>query len=819
MMKKFDLNKNWKFKIDQHQSHPVENPKLDKWMGCTIPGTVHTDLLNLGYIEDPFYEDNELKLKWISDCNWDYKTSFDFPVDFEKDSPVLIVFDGLDTIAESFLNGESIGNFDNMFRRYEVDITSKLLEKDNELLVKFSSPVKYAKAQEEKYGKLYVEVNTERVYTRKAQYSYGWDWGPSFPTMGIYKPVFILQRNNSSIRNSKFQTIEISKDKAVVEIDVEIEGSINSDSILEVSLSLKDKLIKEEVVGTVKSTNKIRMEIKNPLLWWPCCLGSQSLYNLTSVLKTKNEKIVDIEKKKIGIRTLELLLEENGKNTFKMLVNDKEIFIKGVNWIPTDSFLPRVSDEKYINLLSLAKEANCNMIRIWGGGIYEQDILYKLCDELGLLVWQDFMFACGSYPEHDEFIENVKIEIKQNVERLQHHPSIAMWCGNNECEWLWYQNRGKDISKLPGYNIYHHIIPGILKDIDPIRPYWPSSPYGYDEDPNDQKSGNTHQWNIWSNWIDYTEVVNDNSIFVSEFGFQAPANKETWEEVLSDKNLQSNNALFEFHNKQIEGQKRIFQFMSNHLPVAHEWDDFIYLTQLNQGLALKSCIEYWRGNWPRTNGAIIWQLNDCWPAISWSIIDSDIAPKLSYFFVKDVYSDQILTIIKEDSIVNINFNNHSKTKTIRGLLKLHIVEQKSGKVIREFDKQFSFQSCKNNIIHTVPIEELRKNGKYILIASVYNEDHEMLHRNFYLEQEWKNVKLPEAKFEIEFKDESDLYVLLKSNTPTFFVDLAHPNIKFDTRGFILLPGETKKIKIIQDYQGQFEPDKMELHSLNKYMSS
>ena len=816
MRKKIELSDQWYFKL----SNNVDGfDQFNKWMGCTIPGTVHTDLLNLGYIEDPFFEDNELKLQWISDYDWDYKISFDFPDEFEKDSPVLIVFDGLDTIAEVFLNGESIGKFDNMFRRYEIDVSSRLLEKNNELVVKFASPIKYAQAQEEKYGKLYVEVNTERVYTRKAQYSYGWDWGPSFPTMGIYKPVFILQRNNTSIRNSKFQTIEISKDKAIVEIDIEIEGSINPDSILEVSLSFKDKLIEKEVVGMVTSTNKIRMEINNPLLWWPCCLGSQSLYYLTSALKTKNEKIVDIEKKKIGIRTLELLLEENGRNSFKMLVNNKEIFIKGVNWIPTDSFLPRVSKEKYTRLLSLAKEANCNMIRIWGGGIYERDKLYELCDELGLLVWQDFMFACGSYPEHDEFIENVKIEIKQNVERLQHHPSIAMWCGNNECEWLWYQNRGKDISKLPGYNIYHHIIPGILKDIDPLRPYWPSSPFGYDEDPNDQKSGNTHQWNIWSNWIDYTEVVNDNSLFVSEFGFQAPANKETWEEVLSDKNLQSNNALFEFHNKQIEGQKRIFQFMSDHLPVAHEWDDYIYLTQLDQGLALKSCIEHWRANWPRTNGTIIWQLNDCWPAISWSIIDSDLTPKLSYYFVKDVYSDQILTINKENSTININLNNHSKTKTKLCLLKLHIIEQRSGKVIEEYDKQFSIQNCRNSIVHKVPIEELRNNGEHILIASVFNENYKLLHRNFYLEQEWKNVKLTEAKFEVEFTEESDLYVLLKSNTPTFFVDLYHPHIKFDARGFILLPGETKKIKIIQDYHGQFEPDKLKLHSLNKYMSS
>jgi len=814
MKKKFELSDNWFFKINDNTEG---YNKFKEWMKCEVPGTVHTDLLNLGLIEDPFYEDNELNLQWICNYDWLYKTSFDYPDEFEKDSPVFIVFDGLDTIAEAFLNGEALYKFDNMFRSYKIDISSKLTKKNNELIIKFNSPGIYAKLQEKRYGKLYVEVNTERVYTRKAQYSYGWDWGPSFPTMGIYKPIYLLQKDKTSIKNLKCDTIEISKDKAIVEIDVEIEGSINSESTMEVSLSLNDQFI-EEVITKVTNSNNIRMEIDNPALWWPCCLGSQPLYNLTATLKDNDDEIIDLNKRTVGIRTVELLLKKNGKSTFKFLINKKEIFVKGVNWIPTDSFLSRASRNRYNKLLLLAKKANCNMIRVWGGGIYEQDIFYELCDELGLLVWQDFMFACGSYPENEEFIENVKTEVIQNVERLQHHPSIALWCGNNECEWLWYQNKDKDMSKLPGYKIYHNLIPTLLKDVDPKRPYWQSSPFGFDEDPNDQNSGNTHQWNIWSNWIDYAEVTKDNSLFVSEFGFQAPANKSTWIAVLSKDNRHCDNPMFEFHNKQIEGQKRIFQFLSDHLPTTCEWDDFIYLTQLNQGLALKSCIEHWRANWPRTNGTIIWQLNDCWPAISWSIIDSDLTPKLSYYFVKDVYSDQILTMYKDNSTINIYFNNHSKARKICGILKLHIIEQQTGKVIKEFDKQFSIQNCRTNIIYKIPIQELKNNGDNILIASVYNENYKLLHRNFYLEQEWKNVSLPEANLEIEFTEESDLYVSIKSITPTFFVDLYHPHFQFDARGFILLSGETKKIKIIQNYNGRFEPEDIKVYSLNKYLS-
>jgi len=249
-----------------------------------------------------------------------------------------------------------------------------------------------------------------------------------------------------------------------------------------------------------------------------------------------------------------------------------------------------------------------------------------------------------------------------------------------------------------------------------------------------------------------------------------------------------------------------------------EWNDFIYLAQLNQGLALKSCIEHWRSNWPQTNGTIIWQLNDCWPAVSWSIIDSDLIPKLSYFFVRNVFSPKIITIIKEDEYLKIKLNNHDEG-TFQANLKLHIIQQQSGKIIKECDKEFSVHTCQDNVIHKLPIQELNKYGEYILVASVLNKGSELLYRNFYIEQKWKNVKLPVAKLEFDLIEESDLFVSVKTDTPAFFIDLFHPDIDFNDRGFVLLPGETKKIKIIKNNFDQVDTKNIKVYSLNKYLSS
>ena len=454
-----------------------------------------------------------------------------------------------------------------------------------------------------------------------------------------------------------------------------------------------------------------------------------------------------------------------------------------------------------------------NIVRVWGGGFYENDIFYELCDELGLLIWQDFMFACASYPEHKNFLTNVSNEVTQNVKRLQHHPSIALWCGNNENEWIWQQEQKKSYKLMPGYKIYHDLIPRIIKEIDPTRPYWPSSPFSFDEDPNSHTSGNRHEWGIWSMWKDYEKVKEDQSLFVTEFGFQGPANKKTFEKYLSEKNRKINNPIFEFHNKQIEGPERLIKFLSSHLPIKTNWDDFLYLAQLNQGFALKTCLEHWRQNWPFTNGSIIWQINDCWPVTSWAIIDSELNPKIAYHFVKNIFNQQIVSVIKNNDDLMVQLVNNS-SNDFKFKLKIDVFEN-SGSLINGTTINNQISGNTKKVFKKISISKLPGNKNWIIILSLFNLNDQLVFRNYYTEEKWKfkTLALPEIKIELQNSS-----IIISTNKPVYFVDIYHPELEFSERGFIILPGEEKILNIIGDENSISKKD-FKMFTLNNYLAN
>jgi beta-mannosidase len=804
------LDQKWEFRLAADQESPQADITPQKWYPATIPGTVHTDLLNADLIPDPFYGKNEIDLQWIGQRDWEYQTQFDFPSEMETEKTTYLIFKGLDTFAHIYLNGELIGKTENMFINYRFTVTDRLKEKNNVLKIVFKSALNTARKLIDEHGELFSARWPERSYARKAQYSFGWDWGPAFPTAGMWKPLYLEQNTGITIEACGISTFELSSKEAKLLIDLELAGRAVLAETIEIELSNKKHMVKERFPLDNQLMFRNQITVPNPDLWWPRGYGEQNLYNLKVTLLDISENILDQCQRKTGIRTIELDLGDEDNRAYRFMVNNKPVYAKGANWIPCDSFLPRISDDTYERLVTDAANANMNMLRVWGGGIYEQDIFYELCDSLGIMVWQDFMFACATYWEDPDHLASIGIEVKQNIQRLQHHPSIALWCGNNENEWIWYRSGLGPYTEMPGFRIFHEILPDLVQTYDPFRTYWPTSPFGEDEDPNSEFTGNRHSWDIWSRWVDYTDVDEDRSLFVTEFGFQGPANVDTLNAVIPDDQRSPQSEIFEFHNKQTEGNERLFRFLAAHLPVKMKWDEFIYLTQLNQGLALKTCLEHWRHRWPETSGSIIWQMNDCWPVTSWSLVDSELSAKLAYFFVKNAFADSHIQIQHDSEGINLHLA-HDVELDLADHAVIQIIDAETGKV--KLDLNLPVDNA-THLYNLFSDDELPESGKWIIVADLYDEDDNRLCRNYYSDFPWKYMNLKPAKIEIKKKEDS---LILTSNAPAYFVDLYHPQASFSDKGFILLANENYAVNFEMRGAEKLDLSKIKVVSLNEYL--
>ncbi len=804
------ISENWKFRLAENQDSPIPEITSDKWQSATIPGTVHTDLLDSELIPDPFYAKNEIDVQWIGERDWEYKTHFDFPADFEKEKTTYLIFNGLDTIADIYLNDELIGRTENMFINYRFTVTKRLKAKSNVLKIIFKSALNTARALIDEHGELFSARWPERSYIRKAQYSFGWDWGPALPTAGIWKPLYLEQNDGITIEACGISTFELSDKEARMLIDLELAGRADVAESIHVELSNNKHMVSEKFPLDNQLMSQNQVTVPDPDLWWPRGYGEQNLYDLKVSLLDHSGNVIDQWQKKTGIRTIELDLGEEEDRAFRFVVNNKPVYMKGANWIPSDSFLPRISDETYRQLITGAAEANMNMLRVWGGGIYEQDIFYELCDQLGLMVWQDFMFACATYWEDPDHLASIGIEVKQNIQRLQHHPSIAIWCGNNENEWIWYREGMGPLSDMPGFRIFHEILPDLVQTYDPYRTYWPTSPFGEEDDPNSEFTGNRHSWDIWSRWVDYTDVDEDRSLFVTEFGFQGPANKDTLNSVIPEGDRTTQSEIFEFHNKQDDGNERLFRFLAAHLPVRTDWQDFIYLTQLNQGFALKACLEHWRHRWPETSGSIIWQLNDCWPVTSWSLVDSHWNNKLAYYFVKRAFADEQLQIQRDAEGINLHLIHQSEDE-FEGNVFVQVVDPATGTV--KLDLTINVES-RTPLYSVFSNEELPNDCKWILIASYNDDNGNLVCRNFYSDFQWKHMKMNPADIKVNVKNDT---ILLSSKTPAYFVDLYYPGASFSDRGFIMLENEDYELKFSMSGENKIDPAKIKIYTLNDYL--
>ena len=625
------------------------------------PGCVHTDLMACGDIPDPHYGMNESEVQWVQDEDWLYGRTFDYAVELGQVERVDLVCEGLDTYATVLLNGEEVGRADNMFCTWRWDVTQFLNKKRNRLLVHFASPTRTSKALEAEHGKLFsTDANSSRSYVRKEQCAFGWDWGPTLNSCGVWRPIYLHAYIGGRIADVYAPVDWSNPEEPVVKLRVEVEALRAVDA--ELTAVLKGPDGAEQAVTLSKRLRKganvlkADIAIPQPCLWWPAGQGPQDLYEI-KVTGVIDGKPTDPHSLSIGLRRVELRREADDEGeSFVICVNDRPIFCKGANWIPADTFLPRVTPERYEELVRKAVGANMNMLRVWGGGIYETDEFYDACDRLGVMVWQDFMFACAGYPDNlPEFNDSVRLEAEQNVRRLRNHPSLTLWCGNNENQWghgAW----GWEPQEPWGESIYHKLLPDVCARLDPDRPYWPGSPWGGKE-PNDPGSGDQHCWTVWHGGRPATFYRTFNGRFLSEFGMQSPPALETIHEFIPAAGRHMQSRVMVQHNKSGGGTEKLYGYLASYFRVPAEFEDTVYLMQLVQGEMMKTGIEYWRRRMYRTAGALFWQYNDCWPVSSWSCVDSQHRSKALYHYARRFFAPALPVIAHDGDRLSVSVIN------------------------------------------------------------------------------------------------------------------------------------------------------------------
>ncbi len=641
------------------------------WIAVNVPGDVHSALIAAGRIADPYYNTQELDCAWVEGREWWYRTTFTGPDGLVADERLLLVFEGLDTYATLWLNGQELGRTANMFREHVFDISAAVRQgQANTLAVCFHPPVQVVAGKPVPgLGSLSLGAEPSKTLMRKAQFGYGWDWGPRLPTIGIWRPVLLRRQRVAAIDSLHFFTDAITPERAQVVVKVDLDRFAGQGH-LTVRVTLTDT---EQRVAATQSVNvpadrtgagaHVPLVVENPRLWWTHDLGDPDLYTLDVTLE-QDGAVLDLRSQPVGIRTIALDQspdpDEPGTLFFRFVLNGVPIFAKGGDWIPADSFVGAIPPSRYQRWIMAAREANMNMLRIWGGGIYEHDSFYDLCDSLGVLVWQDFMFACAAYPEDDAaFVEEVRQEAVYQVKRLRNHPSLAAWVGNNECQMIGAFARlfNPEVTTLPGDLFYDTLLPDVVAKWDGAVPYWPGSPYG-GRHPNDQAIGDVHDWTVWHGMsedanltelftkgptpeqVAYTRYAEDQGRFISEFGMHASPVLETLRRVIPEDQLYHHSPSMDHHNKDNPKNKGdLLMLTSTGLP--KDLDEYVDFSMIAQAEGLKFGIEHFRRRKPHCSGTLIWQLNDCWPVLSWAIMDYYGFGKAGYYYTRRVYEPRL----------------------------------------------------------------------------------------------------------------------------------------------------------------------------------
>lgn len=770
-------------------------------IAAEVPGDNYSALLAAGKIPDPYVKKNENDVQWVSDCGWTYQRDFHVSKEFAAEKCVFLNAESIDTFAEISINGNKTGATENMFRRYRFDVKKFLKPGRNTIKIVLRSPVKVAVDESEKQPFPVQWTGNNQVahmnLIRKTQCHAGWDWGICMIPSGIYGELYLQCVESCRIEHVYTEQSHL-KGKCSVKVITELFANVPGQTILNFRLGDQE----EEICVTLKSGLNIVstvFDVKNPHLWWPAGYGPQPLYKLS--VATPDDCI----EKEIGLRKVELInkKDEIGVSmTFR--VNDVDIFCKGANWIPADAFPQRQTPEVFERLLQDAVAANMNMIRVWGGGQYENDAFYTICDRLGLMIWHDMMFSCSLYPSTDTFIANVREEAEYQVKRLRSHPSIVIWCGDNEVAGAvhWYSNEQTREKFLLNYAKLNWEIGKAVKSADPERVFWPSSPCNgpesYGDGWHDDKQGDMHYWEVWHSGKPFEAYFDVIPRFCSEFGYQSFPEMKTIRQFADEVDFNVTSPVMEHHQRNPAGNSKIINMFATYFRIPEGFENFVYLSQVQQAVAIKTAVEYWRHLRPVCMGAIYWQLNDNWPVASWASIDYFGRWKQLHYHAKRFFAPIIISSFQNKSgevevwvtndlmdaaecSISISVMDFSgcETKNIKLKTKvnagsaLKIAVYPVGKLVSSPEVGFMYMR----------LDATSQSGKYG-------------HRNEHFFTQYKRCELSLAKITAKMKKcKNNFEILLTTDKPVFFVNLEMKNIDgiFSDNSFTLIPGEPNKV--------------------------
>lgn len=761
-METFDLNGDWQ----------VTKSGATDWLPAKVPGCVHTDLLAAGKIPDPFYRDNEKLVQWVGETNWVYRRTFHVPPELLRHDRVLLRCEGLDTLATVRLNGKLLGTADNMFRTWEFDAMSALQPGLNIIEVAFESPLplmKQRNGERTLYEWSGPHEPTGRAWIRKEPCNFGWDWGPVLITCGIWRDIKLVAYDTARL-DDVIVLQDHAKDQVKLSVQVKAESVTNAPLAAAIHISYRGRTVARDTVKLTAATGVGNFTIQHPKLWWPAGLGEQPLYDVEVALLDGREQLLDRAQRRIGLRTVELF-PPDATHSLRFAVNGVTFFVKGANWIPADPFANRVTKAKLRQYVEDAVAVNMNMLRFWGGGYYEEPELFEACDEMGVLVWEDFKFGCSSYPAFDAaFMENVRREVEDNVKRLRHHPSIAVWCGNNEislmtkAEWSTNSMGKADYDKL-----FSGLIGGEVKRLAPQAVYVPGSP----------EVGDIHSWQVWHGDKPF-ETYRELNGLMSEFGFQSfpePATVATYTGFDDRASLLT--PMLQWHQRSSgNGNQKIKDTTARYFREPKDFESALWLSQILQGHGIKIGAEYWRQHQPQSMGCIFWQYNDCWPVTSWSSADYFGRWKALQYLARHFYAPVLVSGLE-------NTTNNSVAIYLTG----DLLKEKSAKVSWEVtsvtgetrlkdSERLQLNAQSSQLVKTLELAELvQKYGASDLLVWLKAEVRgQPVSQNLVTLVRPRELQLADPKLDVQIKKSGDRFrVRLASEHPALWTWLSLEN--------------------------------------------